>query len=431
MRRHPYMVDGVITVALFAVVAAPGALRGHQQAPAILIAAATFGVLILRRRWPVPVFVAATAGAEFYMVLTQAGTGALAAPMIALYTLAEGTSRRGALIVGGLAVLVMAWVHALVGQSKWAGSDNVALVALGALAVAAGDAARVRRAYIAEVEQRARQAEQSRRQEAERRVTEERLRLARDLHDVLGHQIALINVQAGVAADVLDDRPDQAREALTHIKQAGRAALDELRDTVGLLRQPGDPSAPTEPTEGLADLRKLVASFNRSGLRIEHVVAGRVRPVPPAADLTAYRVIQESLTNVSKHAGSQTATVRIDYRPTALHIVVEDEGSGPAQPPPASAGNGADNRAGSGTGNEGGNGDHDVTGSKADGRTGDSAGNGAGNAAGNGAGSGVGNGIAGMRERVAAIGGTLRAGPRPGAGFRVSARLPLPAGDRT
>jgi signal transduction histidine kinase len=212
-------------------------------------------------------------------------------------------------------------------------------------------------------------------------VTEERLRIARDLHDAVGHHLALINVQAGVADQLLDDDPVQARRSLAHVRQASRAALDDLRDTIGLLRQPGDPAAPVQPTADLDDLDELLATFGRSGLRVETAVEGAVRPVPATASLIAYRVIQESLTNVRKHASDSAATIRLSYRPAALWVEVENRadvsGSGPV--------NGA--RNGTDTG---------------------------------------GHGITGMRERVAAAGGSLTAGPRPGGGFRVSALLPLP-----
>ena len=252
------------------------------------------------------------------------------------------------------------------------GAENLALAALGGLAVAAGDASRNRRAYLAEVEERARRAESERDREASRRVTEERLRIARDLHDVVGHHLALINVQAGVAAHVLDDQPAQVRQSLTHIRQASRAALDELRDTIGLLRGPDEPAAPTEPTVGISALAQLVASFQRSGLRIHQEIRGVVRPLPPATDLTAYRVIQESLTNVCKHSGEPAARLRLTYTDDALQIVVENDG---------------DARSSGGTGH----------------------------------------GIVGMRERVAALGGRLEAGPRRG-GFRVAATLPAAGG---
>jgi signal transduction histidine kinase len=392
VRRHPYAVDFAMAGVLYAVTLLVTAALGPRlpganvAATTALPAGAACGALVCRRRWPVPVLVVTMIGAVAYLMLSRGqGVVMVAAPMIALYTVAETSNWRRSLAASGLTVLVLGGAHLLLlrPDSRF-GPETVtavvAVAALGGLAVAAGDAARNRRAYIAEVEDRARRAERSREQEANRRVTEERLRLARDLHDVLGHQIALINVQAGVVAHVLDDQPETARQALAQIRQACRSALGELRDTVGLLRQPGDPSAPTEPTVGLWALAELVASCRASGLQVEQQVEGEAHPVPPAADLAAYRVVQESLTNVRKHAGHAAATVRLCYEPTELRIVVEDDGNGVRGP------------------------DHQ---------------------------GGAGHGIAGMRERVAAVGGSLEAGPRPGRGFRVSATLPMHVGSST
>jgi signal transduction histidine kinase len=268
----------------------------------------------------------------------------------------------------------------LASPASWLKSENLALAALGGMALAAGAASRNRRDYLREVEQRAQraertreQAERTREQEARRRVTEERLRIAHDLHDSVGHQLALINVQAGVAEFLLDTDPGQARVALTHVTTATRSALEELHATVGLLREPGDSPAPTGPVVGLTGLAELFAAYRRSGLTVDQRVRGAVRRLPPAADLTAYRVIQESLTNVCKHAACRVARVQLSYHPDVLTIVVDDDGPPPATGPPPEAGHG----------------------------------------------------IAGMRERVAALGGEFQAGPRPAGGFRVTATLPL------
>src|SRR6476469_427818 len=365
-------VDVTVAVILFAValVTASHGFHSGLTVWAALLAAIACGSTAWRRREPTTVFVITTVAAEGYLAVTQSEAGllVLAAPMLVLYTLAETAGRSRAVILGGLAFLVMLAVHTTF-RPVWAGPQNIAVIALGGLAVAAGEAARHRRAYVREVEERARQAERGAEQEAERRVTEERLRIARELHDVLGHQLALINVHAGAAAEVLDDHPAEAKKSLAHIKQAGRTALTELKDVVVLLRGPDDRATPTEPAGGLAALDELVVSFTRSGLRVETDVAGVARPLPTAVDVTVYRVIQESLTNVARHAGDTTATIRLRYDPDQLSVIVEDEGNG---------------------------------GSHA-----------------------AGHGIAGMRERVTAVGGTLRAGPRPTGGLRVSARVPL------
>ncbi len=240
-----------------------------------------------------------------------------------------------------------------------------------------GSAARSHRAYEAEVEERARRAEQAREDEANRRVAEERLRIARELHDAVGHHVALINVQAGALACLLDDKDLlQAKESVTHIQRASEEALEELRLTVGLLREPGaaEPPEPAEPVPGLDRLEELICSFAGAGLRVTREVTGRARPLPEAVELTAYRVIQESLTNARKHADCDTAVVRLGYAPGTLRLAVEDEGKA-------------------------------VT--RRSRRTPE------------------GHGIVGMRERVTALGGQLSAGPGPEGGYRVFAELPL------
>jgi signal transduction histidine kinase len=338
------------------------------------LAAVACGVLVWRRRWPVPVLVVSTLAAELFLApgLRHQSALVLAAPLIALYTVAETTPRRKALAGAGLVIVLIGGTHIIHRPSSWMGADNIALAALGGLAVAAGDASRNRRAYLAELEERARRAEADRDAEASRRVTQERLRIARDLHDVVGHHLALISVQAGVAGHVLDAQPAQARQSLAYVRQASRSALEELRDTIGLLRDPDEPAAPTEPTVGLAGLDALIAAFDRSGLRVVREVSGAVRPLPATADVTAYRVVQESLTNVCKHGPHPVARLCLDYGADALRIVVDNEGP-PTAARPAPHGHG----------------------------------------------------IVGMRERVAALGGSLEAGVRRDRGFRVSAVLPV------
>jgi signal transduction histidine kinase len=260
-----------------------------------------------------------------------------------------------------------------------------------ALATSLGNGVRSHRAYIAEVEGRAQRAERDAEEQARRRVAQERLRIARDLHDAVGHHVALVAIQAGALSCLLDGRQQQARQSVANIQRASANALEDLRLTVGLLRQPSDDpggsgdgeAAPVDPLPGLNRIDELIGSFTSAGLAVSHEVAGQARPLPEAADLTAYRVIQESLTNTSKHASSPVVRIRVEYEPDALHLAIEDEGSayGAAGLAPAWDGQGD------------------------------------------------GHGITGMRERVAALGGWLSAGACPGGGFRVLARLPTPAGD--
>jgi signal transduction histidine kinase len=398
-RRHPRVLDASVAAALCAFTLAstaigPQGLRGQLNTGAILAVLAGFGALVARRRWPLTVLAVTVIAGELFLMLSQVRDAVLLAPLVALYTVADSpVRRRKSLLFGGLAVVALAVFHMMLRRSGLMGPENFALVALGSLAVAAGDASRSRKAYIAEVEERVRRGERDRELAARRQVAEERLRIARDLHDVLGHHLALINVQAGVADQVLSSQPDQARLALTHVRRASRAALDDVTATVGLLRQPGDPAAPVEPLAGLARLGELVESFRSSGLRVLPTVDGAVRPLPTATDLTAYRVIQESLTNVRKHAGTATTTIRVSYQPAALCLEVRNDGTS-------------------------------ETACADGGETGHSGGNGGAMPA---PGPGSGHGITGMRERVAAAGGYLQAGPQPEGGFRVSAVLPLSA----
>ncbi|NGO06174.1 sensor histidine kinase [Streptomyces sp. HC44] len=209
-----------------------------------------------------------------------------------------------------------------------------------------------------------------RRQAAQRRADEERLRIARELHDVLAHSISVINVQAGVGLALLDSDPDQARTALTTIKAASKEALGEVRQVLDTLRTPGD--APRAPAPGLDRLPELVEQAASAGLTVGVETEGKRRALPPGADLAAFRIVQEALTNVVRHSGSRHARVLVGYEDDALKLRIDDDG-------PA---------------------------------TGADAG-------------GSGNGLAGMRERAAALGGTIEAGPREDGGFRVLAVLPL------
>ena len=185
--------------------------------------------------------------------------------VIALYTVASRTDRPTTWRVGLLTMAVLTGAAMLFGSTPWYAQENLGIFAWTGMAAAAGDAVRSRRAFVDAIRERAERAERTREEEARRRVAEERLRIARELHDVVAHHIALVNVQAGVASHVMDKRPDQAKEALAHVREASRSALNELRATVGLLRQSGDPEAPTEPAPGLGVLDELVDTFRQAG----------------------------------------------------------------------------------------------------------------------------------------------------------------------
>jgi signal transduction histidine kinase len=232
-----------------------------------------------------------------------------------------------------------------------------------------------RRAYTAQLEQTA-ELERARAELARRAVAEERLRLARELHDVVAHSISVIAVQSGVGAHVAKTQPEEAAKALEAIEATSRAALIELRRLLGVLRQEGESQGALAPVPGLADLDSLLAEVAKAGLGVRLQVEGTPSPLPAGVDLSAYRIVQEALTNVVKHAGPARAQVMIRYRDQDVMVEVIDDGRG-------------------------------VTAPTSNGRA------------------RVGHGLIGMRERVAVFGGDLQAGPRPGGGFRVAARLPL------
>jgi signal transduction histidine kinase len=234
-----------------------------------------------------------------------------------------------------------------------------------------------RRSYTAQLEQAA-ELERARAEQARRAVAEERLRLARELHDVVAHSISVIAVQSGVGAHVAKTQPEEAAKALAAIEATSRAALTELRRLLGVLRQDDEPEGSLAPVPGLADLEGLLAEVAKAGLAVRLQVEGTPSPLPAGVDLSAYRIVQEALTNVVKHAGPVRAQVTIRYRDQEIRVEVIDDGRGVAAPT-------GDGRAR------------------------------------------VGHGLIGMRERVAVFGGDLETGPCPDGGFRVAARLPLAA----
>ncbi|MFE6225593.1 MULTISPECIES: histidine kinase [unclassified Streptomyces] len=386
-RDHPLAFDtGLALAVLLAMIAASftdphGSVTGPtfgDRAPtltgvAMMTAAAV--ALVFRRRRPF-VVLAFTGSLSLVELLGETRPAPLAiSAVVALYTVASRTDRPTTWRVGLATMTVLAVAAMAFGPTPWYAQENLGVFAWTGMAAAAGDAVRSRRAFVDAIRERAERAERTREEEARRRVAEERLRIARDLHDVVAHHIALVNVQAGVAAHVMEKRPDQAKEALAHVREASRSALDELRATVGLLRQSGDPAAPTEPVSGLAVLDNLLDGFRKAGLPVSLARADGGRQLPAAVDMAAYRIVQEALTNVRKHAGPDArAEVSIVVVGRTVEVTVLDDGTPPAGPPPEPSG---------------------------------------------------GHGLLGMRERVTALGGTLTAAPRYGGGFRVQAILPL------
>lgn len=254
-------------------------------------------------------------------------------------------------------------------------SDTLRNLALVLLPLALGVMAHDRRERLADLVERAETAERTREEETRRRVGEERLRIARDVHDVVAHAMVAINVQAGVGAHLLDRDPDQARATLRDIKRVSGEALTDLRSMLGVLRDPGDEDAPIRPTAGLAALDDLRDGLAAAGVEVHVSVDLGASPLPASIGATGYRIVQEALTNVLRHAGTTTARVRVARAGDRVLVEVEDDGTG----------TGTTDNAGSG------------------------------------------NGVRGMRERATAVGGTLEAGPRPEGGWRVAASLPAGA----
>ncbi len=368
--------DGLVVALVGAVVlvgswrAAPwtGGARALDLWAYALMAAAVVA-LAARRVWPLATLVVTVALSVAYLAVGYPVGPFFLAPAVAMYSLAARWPVRGSLVALGVGFVALLAGHTP-GLVEAGRDELLAQTAAGApwaagwlgLPWAIGTLMRLGREG----------ATRDREEEARRRAYEERLRVARDVHDVVGHGLAVINMQAGVALHVLGRRPDQAEVALEAIKTASKDALDELRATLAVFRQPDEADAPRRPTPGLDQLESLTADMADSGLPVELLVTGERTCLPGAVDLAAYRIVQESLTNVLRHAGGATATVRVTHEPDTLDLEITDDGRGRAP--------------------------------RGDGR--------------------AGQGLTGMRERAAAVGGTLEAGPSGGGGFRVHARLP-------
>ena len=337
----------------------------HTPDLELLLVVAACLVLAVKRRYPVAVLLLSTAFAVAYSFPHNENGAILIAPPIALYTVAQVVPVRRALVLAALTLAALMGATAASNPLGPTGGGFYLILAMIAAATFGGIAVSNRRAYVASIQARVEE-------EAQRRVDEERLRIARELHDIVAHSMATISVQAGVAEHVLGTNPTAAAEALHSIRLASRDGLRDLRAILNVLRQ-ADESDPTEPAPGLAQLDMLVGRASQAGLPTTVWQHGQPRPLSTGVDLTAYRIIQESLTNAIKHAGPATATIRLDYDESALRIEVADTGrSLPA-------------------GTEG---------------------------------PGAGHGLIGMRERATSVGGTLQAGHDPSGGYRVVAILP-------
>ncbi|MEU5982722.1 sensor histidine kinase [Streptomyces sp. NPDC047434] len=327
-------------------------------------------LLLWRHRHPVPVVLGVAALTLAYFAAGYAYGPVFLTVAVACYAAIVHGHRRAAWWALGLLwaghLLVSHWLYRHLppagdGPGPW--GQEIPVAAFVVAVLAASELVRVRREQWAQ--QRAERAAAE-----SRRADEERLRIARELHDVLAHSISVINVQAGVGLALLDSDPEQARTALTTIKAASKEALGEVRQVLATLRTPGD--APRAPAPGLDRLPELVEQAASTGLTVETATEGDPVPLSPGTDLAAFRIVQEALTNVVRHSGSRTARVVIGHTPGALELRIDDEG-------PATGGDAG----------------------------------------------GSGNGLAGMRERAAALGGTIEAGTRPDGGFRVRAVLPV------
>ncbi|MCG5215540.1 sensor histidine kinase [Streptosporangium sp. KLBMP 9127] len=327
--------------------------------------------LVFRRSAPLPAGVVAVVAGFTYYGLRYPGVFAAAPALIAIYTLATLGRRRAAIVLAGALAfgvyLLIALSHTDPSPGdgfQWISGWLVAIVVV-------GEVVRSRRAYLLEVERRLAEAEHTKEEAALRRAGDERLWIAQELHDTLTHSISVINVQVGVAMHLIDRDPEQTREALAAIKESGHDAMRELRATLGVLRQ-----ADEGPEAGLALLPRLVTRAEAVGLPVTLVRNGEPRRLPEQVDRAAYRILQESFTNVLRHAGAARVTVTTEYRPDMIVLCVEDDGASAAVA------------------------------------------------------EGDGMGVIGMRERAVAVGGSLTAGRRPEGGFAVRAELPLPGRDR-
>ncbi|HEY8471524.1 MAG TPA: sensor histidine kinase [Natronosporangium sp.] len=373
----PTLVDlllavGLATVVTLAALASdePGA-DPHPLA-AWALGGSLGGLVMLRRRWPVGILVVSIVilfgyhGANFPAI----GQGWPLA--VALYTCATaGRLRAAALLASGsLVVGSVAWLLLDDGSPLSVVSLSVRELVVMGLVLAFGDAIRSRRGWAAEAQERVRRVERDRAREATRRIVEERVRIARELHDVTAHTLAVVGVQLNVAADTLADSPEQARSALRAAQQANREAVAELKAAVEVLRQERHETPPRAPAPSLAEVDRLLEAAREAGLKVDYRCRGELRELSAPVGLAGYRIIQESVTNVLRHADATAIEVEIGYEPDGLSVRVADDGRGAAAPQVS------------------------------------------------------GHGLIGMRERVRSLGGTFSAGSTPAGGFAVSAWIP-------
>jgi signal transduction histidine kinase len=378
LRRHPVLVDGVLAF-VFLVAGMPGAVQ--QPLPRLPLTLLLVVPVAFRRRNPVLAFSIAVAAGAGQVLSGIRPFGSDLAIVVLVYTLAAYRPRREsvaglAVCLAGSAVAIAAWMP---GGDRWLNQVAAAAVIFGGTTLIAwvlGDSMRYRRAYYLALEDRAARLERERDAQAKIAAAAERARIARELHDVVAHNVSVMVVQADGASYALDSEPERARQALATIAATGRQALAEMRRLLGVLRS-GDSPAELAPLPGIDQLRDLLDQTRAAGRTVTFTLEGTPRPLPEGVGLAAYRVVQESLTNTRKHGGiGASVAVSMRYSADELLVQVTDDGRGAAA-------------------------------------TDD----------------GAGHGLTGMRERVGIYGGSVQAGPRLAGGYQVTARLPLRAGD--
>ncbi|MFB7409327.1 MULTISPECIES: sensor histidine kinase [unclassified Streptomyces] len=391
IRRHPTGVDTFWAVVLlgfsmlWVVSAGTGSVEGHPVGYA-LVGLLFALVVALRRRAPEKMLVLSVGLGLAQLALGITPFAADFAMLVIIYTVAAHDGPRWAsrlALAGGLSAATLSQLRwPMEGPQSGAAQIffTIIMTVPFALAWVLGDSLRTRRAYFAQLEERASRLEQEREAQAKVAVAAERARIARELHDVVAHNVSVMVVQADGAAYVMDSSPETAKQALDTISTTGRQALAEMRRLLGILRT-GEHQEAGEyvPQPDVKQIEDLVEQVRGAGLTVDFAIEGSPRPLPSGVELTAYRIVQEALTNSRKHGGPDVgASVRLVYFDDGLGLLVEDDGRGAPQEMYEDGG--------------------------ADGR---------------------GHGLIGMRERVGMVGGTLDAGPRPGGGFRISALLPL------
>lgn len=355
-----------------------GDFRTMDAAGYVLMTATVLPILI-RRSHPVTSLTLATTLSVAYHLLEYPPLAASLSVVVAVFSVASRRPRPVSVPAAGLTAVALAATLAIESTTPESPIDYVANVAVVAIAWLIGDQVREGRNRVGLAEDRADRAERERELVAERRVAEERLRIARELHDVIAHSLSAIVVRSGATRRVSGEDPQALRDALEMVERTARDALADARGVLGGLRGPGGADG-RSPQPGLGELGGLVEASRQAGVPTDLAVEGTPRPVPPGAELSAYRIIQEALTNVRKHAGpGARARVRVVYRPEAIEVSVEDDGRGARDP----------------------------------------------------AGPAAGHGLIGMRERAVMHGGRLRAAPRPDGGFTAHALIPTGEGGVT